>query len=669
MLACIRTMTGRGFDQRVPCAHFLRGLCRFGDRCNFSHTLSYNPGLNYEDAAASLEHRSSKLGSSYGVPGSAAFDHHSQIVPPLLTFPSPEHRVDENIKHQSMMGKARGPARWQNKGRSDGHAAHRDFQSNTRRWKPCRESKSTSSHKSESFTFMSYNILASNLASEHYRELYWHIPWNILAWPYRKQRLLKELSGLRPQVVCLQEVDHFDELAQDLRDMGYLGRYKRRTGDACDGCAIFWQADSFCLVQEESIEYRQLGLRDNVALLLVLQRHAADSSAGAGPGGKEARDEENRLLVVACVHVLFNPKRGDVKLGQVRVLLERARALSDEHGSAAVVIGGDFNAVPLSSLYSFITDAEVDLSQKDRRDISGQLVGGEGTNVGWGGGSFRRKHDASVRPRLGQGPPEYSSGGSILPPAAAAACAPGLLGQVDCAHTAHASLLVSSTRRELGAGEAGSGNLELHDAVMVPGSTEDVPAMGSGGGGDAVEGGLVRKRCRDGGDAAFMGMAMAENNEKISALVTAAEPPAAAPCTATWRAQEGNERYSSRVQAGAGGYEWDDEELEAATGERGSHVARHPLRLQSAYAQANAPHRSGGGEPQITSFHRRFCGTVDYIWHTQKLAPVRVLDMLPHHTLRRCGGLPSREWPSDHLALVCDFKFVHPSKHTGVQPM
>ncbi|KAF7135888.1 hypothetical protein RHSIM_Rhsim08G0135100 [Rhododendron simsii] len=52
--------------------------------------------------------------------------------------------------------------------------------------------------------------------------------------------------------------------------------------------------------------------------------------------------------------------------------------------------------------------------------------------------------------------------------------------------------------------------------------------------------------------------------------------------------------------------------------------------------------RDNHGEPLATSYHSKFMGTVDYIWHTREVVPLRVLDTLPIHILRQMGGLPSK---------------------------
>lgn len=107
------------------------------------------------------------------------------------------------------------------------------------------------------------------------------------------------------------------------------------------------------------------------------------------------------------------------------------------------------------------------------------------------------------------------------------------------------------------------------------------------------------------------------------------------------------------------GYRWSNEELMLATGTGSTHLM-HQLQLRSAYAgtPGSSRTRENSGEPLVTSHHSEFMGTVDYIWHTTELVPVRVLDTLPVDVLRRTRGLPSKKWGSDHLSLVCELAFA-----------
>lgn len=122
----------------------------------------------------------------------------------------------------------------------------------------------------ERFTVVSYNILGDKNASKH-RDLYQNVPSFYLNWGRRKRVICEELTGWNPDIICLQEVDKYFELSSTMEKAGYLGSYKRRTGDIVDGCAMFWKADKFRLVGGESIEFKQYGLRDNVAQLSVFE--------------------------------------------------------------------------------------------------------------------------------------------------------------------------------------------------------------------------------------------------------------------------------------------------------------------------------------------------------------------------------------------------------------
>ncbi|KAM7471152.1 hypothetical protein LguiA_009335 [Lonicera macranthoides] len=207
----------------------------------------------------------------------------------------------------------------------------------------------------ERFTVVSYNILGEKNASKH-RHMYPNVPPIYMKWSHRKRVLCEELFGWNPDIICLQEVDNYYDLLSTMEKAGYLGSYKRRTGDAVDGCAIFWKADKFRLLDEESIEFKQYGLRDNVAQLAVFEMCKAES----------------RRLVVGNIHVLYNPSRGDVKLGQIRFLSSWAHRLSKKWRDVPVVLVGDFNSTPQSAIYEFLSSSELNIMLHDRRDLSGQ---------------------------------------------------------------------------------------------------------------------------------------------------------------------------------------------------------------------------------------------------------------------------------------------------------
>ncbi|KAJ7958737.1 Carbon catabolite repressor protein 4-like 6 [Quillaja saponaria] len=217
----------------------------------------------------------------------------------------------------------------------------------------------------ERFIVLSYNILADYLALDHWRKLYFHIPFHMLDWQWRKRNIVFEIGLWSADIMCLQEVDRFHDLEEELKLKGYCGIWKMRTGNPVDGCAIFWRTSRFKLLYEESIEFNKLGLRDNVAQICVLQLIKPN-------GALPSRLEGANKVVVCNIHVLYNPNRGEIKLGQVRVLLDRANAVSKMWNDAPVVLCGDFNCTPKSPLYNFISERKLDLSGLDRDKVSGQ---------------------------------------------------------------------------------------------------------------------------------------------------------------------------------------------------------------------------------------------------------------------------------------------------------
>ncbi len=64
---------------------------------------------------------------------------------------------------------------------------------------------------------------------------------------------------------------------------------------------------------------------------------------------------------------------------------------------------------------------------------------------------------------------------------------------------------------------------------------------------------------------------------------------------------------------------------------------------------------------RYTSAHRRFLGTVDYIWFAREegasLRPLSALLPLDLQTLRSSAVpcLPNKYWPSDHMSIATDF--------------
>jgi hypothetical protein len=104
---------------------------------------------------------------------------------------------------------------------------------------------------------------------------------------------------------------------------------------------------------------------------------------------------------------------------------------------------------------------------------------------------------------------------------------------------------------------------------------------------------------------------------------------------------------------------WTPMEIATATGDPERTTVEHALELKSTYSEVEgqANTRDENGEPVVTSYHRCFMGTVDYIWRSEGLQTVRVLAPIPKQAMQWTPGFPTPKWGSDHIALVSELAF------------
>lgn len=78
------------------------------------------------------------------------------------------------------------------------------------------------------------------------------------------------------------------------------------------------------------------------------------------------------------------------------------------------------------------------------------------------------------------------------------------------------------------------------------------------------------------------------------------------------------------------------------------YTVKHPYKFESAY-----------GTPKFTNYTGDYKGCLDYIFYeNEHLEKIRTVPLPEEAVLSRNIALPSLYFPSDHLALVADFKFT-----------
>ncbi|XP_044749357.1 protein angel homolog 2-like isoform X2 [Coccinella septempunctata] len=235
-----------------------------------------------------------------------------------------------------------------------------------RRWESL-SSHNKGGNKKFVFTLMSYNVLAQDLVQNH-EYLYREHNKQALQWEVRWLNILKEIGDANPDIICFQEVqeshitNYFSVLEKKL---GYKSIFKKRTGIRTDGCAIFYKRKRLQLMEYEKVEYFQENVpvlnRDNVAIVARFI----------------PKEVHTQAFVVATTHLLYNPKRQDVRLAQVQNLIaeidKMAFICSNKNGEPSylpVIVTGDLNSTPDSAVYEFITKGILDYQNLCKRSLS-----------------------------------------------------------------------------------------------------------------------------------------------------------------------------------------------------------------------------------------------------------------------------------------------------------
>ncbi|GMT10140.1 hypothetical protein PFISCL1PPCAC_1437, partial [Pristionchus fissidentatus] len=221
------------------------------------------------------------------------------------------------------------------------------------------------------FRICSYNVLCQKtIGATDY--LYKHARFqpHVLEWAHRWPLIQRELSELNADVFGLQEIQdvHFEQFYEPfLKSLGYVCLFQKKSETQhADGLGVFVRANRFKITAMNSVDFLVRGDklldRGNVAQLLRLECLQTGAS-----------------LIVSNTHILFNEKRGDVKLAQIALLMANIHAMRT--GDEPVICLGDWNLEPASDLYNYITNGSLDASTFIPRYGSGQLREGRNFNV------------------------------------------------------------------------------------------------------------------------------------------------------------------------------------------------------------------------------------------------------------------------------------------------
>jgi len=230
-------------------------------------------------------------------------------------------------------------------------------------------------------------------------------------------------------IIALQEVDSYSSFwLPELSSRGYGGVFKARTAvqaKRADGSAIFFNKKKFDLVDTLEIDYciyPTHDTKDNVGVAVLLRSKEDDideesqqEDEGGEIEGKQSNSSSSlppRYVAVLNTHLLFNTRRGDLKLGQVQIMLNSLDAWLNQwcreyteqretetegvragtssshsaHPSISIILCGDMNLLPSSPLMQFMREGSLNLEsdtafigmkRPERRMLARQEMSGQ----------------------------------------------------------------------------------------------------------------------------------------------------------------------------------------------------------------------------------------------------------------------------------------------------
>jgi mRNA deadenylase 3'-5' endonuclease subunit Ccr4 len=150
-----------------------------------------------------------------------------------------------------------------------------------------------------------------------------------LDWSNRKDKISAEILSINSDIVCLTEIDHYEDFLQPLLlNKGYNSIFKKKKSWHRDGLCIGYDMQKFRYVHHTSIQYPN---SNQFALLLKLLLGTIE-------------------LLVISTHLKSGSQYEDDRVDQIKYLIKRL----EEYKGTSIILCGDFNCEPFSKTYNII---------------------------------------------------------------------------------------------------------------------------------------------------------------------------------------------------------------------------------------------------------------------------------------------------------------------------
>ncbi|XP_030571717.1 nocturnin isoform X2 [Drosophila novamexicana] len=201
----------------------------------------------------------------------------------------------------------------------------------------------------QNIRLLQWNILSQTLGQHN--DGFVRCPEEALTWQHRKYLIVQEILQNQPDVVCLQEVDHFKFLQTVLGSQNYAGIFFPKPDSPClyieqnngpDGCAIFYKRDKLQLLGYDT---------------RILEVWRVQSNQVAIAARLQLKSSGNEF----CVCTTHLKARHGALLAKLRNEQGRdlIRFVKQFAGGSPLLLCGDFNAEPVEPIYATILGCDL----------------------------------------------------------------------------------------------------------------------------------------------------------------------------------------------------------------------------------------------------------------------------------------------------------------------
>lgn len=176
----------------------------------------------------------------------------------------------------------------------------------------------------------------------------------------RKGLLFKEIANSRADFVCLQELDHYEsDFKQFFQSINYESAFIKRPSDYNpDGSMIAWKPKLYDLIESVSLSYNDhpkckensTYRKNNIGILLVFRSKI-----------------NSKCIIIGTSHFYWDPQVEYVKFLQATIYSTAAANLKAKY-NCPVILTGDLNSVPTSSVMNYLLNRDLNLSPGNMMD-------------------------------------------------------------------------------------------------------------------------------------------------------------------------------------------------------------------------------------------------------------------------------------------------------------